>query len=106
VRDDRTRYSVRAEFDGSLLLVEHALQIMLEGARNVGVHAHARSATISVDTNGETVSIRIDDDGVGFPVGTPAPWSIASRAAELGGAVRLGEGDRPGGHVRIDLPEA
>jgi signal transduction histidine kinase len=105
-RDDRTRFAVRAAFDGSLRLVEHALQIMLEGARNVGVHAHARSATISVDTNGETVSIRIDDDGVGFPVGASPPWSIASRAAELGGAVRLGEADRPGGHVHVDLPEA
>jgi len=105
-RDDRTRFSVRAEFEGSLSLVEHALQIMLEGARNVGLHAHATSAMISVDTSAQTISIEIDDDGVGFPVGAAAPWSIASRAAELGGAVRLGEGERPGGHVRIELPEA
>ena len=101
-----TRFQVRAEFEGSLLLIEHVLQIMLEGARNVGLHAHANRATIRVDANVETVFITIDDDGVGFSVGAALPWSIASRAAELGGAVRLGATDRPGGHVRIELPEA
>jgi len=105
-RDDRTRFSVRAEFEGSLLLVEHALQIMLEGARNVGLHARAERATISVDTDARRVAITIDDDGVGFSVGAAPPWSIASRAAELGGTVRVGDADRPGGHVRIELPEA
>ena len=104
--DRRTRFSVRAEFEGSLGVVEHALGIMLEGARNVGRHARASRATITVGTAGETISILIDDDGVGFPSGATAPWSIASRAAELGGAVRLSEPERPGGHVRVDLPEA
>src|SRR5262249_46667475 len=47
----RTRFAVHARFDGSLLLIEHALQIMLEGARNVGVHAGADSAVIRADAN-------------------------------------------------------
>ena len=106
VRDQRTRFAVRADFEGSLPLVEHALRIMLEGARNVALHAHAKRATIAAGTGGHAVSIEIDDDGVGFPVGVTAPWSIASRAAELGGVVRLGETGRPGGHLRVDLPEA
>ncbi len=101
---DRTRFSVRAAFDGSLVLVEHALQIMLEGARNVGRHAGAESATISVDASAEKVLITIDDDGVGFPVGAPPPWSILSRATELGGEARVGTVG-PGGHVEIELPE-
>jgi len=104
--DRRTRFSVQARFDGSFLLVEHALQIMLEGARNVGVHARADSARINVGANAERVLITIDDDGVGFPAGATPPWSIASRAAELGGEVRVGGGDRPGGHLEIELPEA
>jgi len=102
----RTRFSVQARFEGSLVLVEHALHIMLEGAHNVARHARAHSALIHVDGDAERVRIRIDDDGVGFPAGAPPPWSIASRAAELGGAVRLGGEDRPGGHLEVDLPEA
>jgi len=102
----RTRFAVQARFEGSLLLVEHALHIMLEGARNVGRHASADSALIHVDATAERVHITIDDDGIGFPAGATPPWSIASRAAELGGAVRLGGGDRPGGHLEVDLPEA
>jgi len=102
----RTRFSVHARFEGSLLLVEHALHIILEGARNVGHHARADSAAINVDATAERVRITIDDDGVGFPAGAAPPWSIASRAAELGGAVRLGAANRPGGHLEVDLPEA
>src|SRR5262249_1845515 len=44
--DDRTRFTVNARFDGSLSLLEHTLQIMLEGARNVALHARAKSALI------------------------------------------------------------
>jgi signal transduction histidine kinase len=95
---------VRAQFDGSLPLVEHALQIMLEGARNVGLHAGADSSAITVEGLAGEITIRIDDDGVGFPSGAPAPWAIASRAAELGGSVRMG--DHPGGHVTVLLPAA
>jgi signal transduction histidine kinase len=103
--DHGTRFSVRAQFDGSLPLVEHALQIMLEGARNVARHANADSAVITVGGRDAKVLIAIDDDGVGFPVDAAAPWSIASRAAELGGEVRVGAGNQPGGHVEVELPE-
>lgn len=101
-----TRFSVRVEFDGSLAVVEHALQIMAEGARNIGRHAQARSAVISASTNDGRVVIRIDDDGVGFAEGATPPWSISSRAAELGGSVRLGEGGEAGAHVVVDLPRS
>ena len=102
----RTRFSVQAHFNGSLLLVEHALHVMLEGARNVALHARANSAAISADASVGKVFITIDDDGVGFPADAAPPWSIASRAAELGGEVRMGGGRQRGGHVEIELPEA
>ena len=104
--DDHTRFMVRAQFDGPLPLVEHALQIMLEGARNVALHARADSALLTVEHEPLQVSITIDDDGVGFPAGAAPPWSIASRAMELGGSVRVGPRDRPGGHVAVHLPAA
>jgi signal transduction histidine kinase len=105
-REERTRFAVTARFEGSLRLVEHAFQIMLEGARNVGLHARAARATISVGAGANTVAIAIDDDGVGFPPDATPPWSIASRAAELGGVVRVDAAVQPGGHIRIELPEA
>ena len=104
--DDRTRFTVRAQFAGSLPLLEHALQIMLEGARNVALHARAESAEIRVEHERLQVSITIDDDGVGFPAEASPPWSIASRAVELGGSVRVGTRDQPGGHVAVLLPAA
>src|SRR5262249_46486295 len=99
----RTRFSVQARFEGSLVLVEHALPLRLEGPPNVGRPARRDSARVHGDGGAGGVRIRIDDDGVGFPAGAPPPWSIASRAAELGGAVRLGGEDRPGGHLEVDL---
>jgi len=106
VPEERTDFTVRAQFRGSLRIVEHALQIMLEGARNVALHARAESALIAADAGGEKLTITVDDDGVGFPPGATAPWSIASRAAELGGSVTLEGGARPGGHVAVELPTA
>src|SRR5262249_37795430 len=96
----------QARFEGSLVLVEHALHIMLEGAHNVARHARAHSALIHVDGDAERVRIRIDDGGGGSPAAPPPPSSIACGAALLGGAGRLGGEDRPGGPLEVDLPEA
>jgi signal transduction histidine kinase len=105
--DGSTRVSVQATFAGPLRVVEHALQIMLEGVRNVGRHAHAGGATVSAGYDGATVRIRIDDDGRGFAPGAALPWSIASRAAELGGSARIVDDDgRAGGRVLVELPVA
>jgi signal transduction histidine kinase len=102
--ESATRIHVRAYFSGSFGLVEHAFQIMLEGARNVRRHAHAKTAAIHARAIGDDLIIEIDDDGVGFPSGVAAPWSIASRVAESGGLVRL-EGDAGrGGHVHVQIP--
>jgi len=100
----QTQFSVRAQFDGSLAMVEHALQIMIEGSRNIGRHARAYGGIITVTSGNEKVVIRIDDDGVGFAPETTVPWSIASRAAELGGHARIAGSGEPGGHVIVELP--
>jgi two-component system sensor histidine kinase DesK len=101
IPDGTTRFAVSAEFSGDALLVEHVLHIMLEGARNVTRHARARSAQLRVRATDHRLTVQIDDDGVGFQ---DAPWSIASRVAEVGGAVVFGEDPRPGGHLRVELP--
>ncbi|HEV7733769.1 MAG TPA: histidine kinase [Candidatus Binatia bacterium] len=99
-----TRFAVRAEFSGSLVVVEHALQIMLEGVRNIGRHSHAPSATIIASPIDGTLTIRMDDDGVGFPPDAALPWSIASRATELGGVASIERNGPIGGRIVVQLP--
>ncbi len=100
-----TVFTVGAEFSGSRALVEHVLQIMLEGVRNVGRHAHARAATVRAAVSDTTVRIVLEDDGVGFPPDAKAPWSIASRAAEFDGRVQL-RARATGAQLVIELPLA
>lgn len=101
---ETTRYAVSARFEASLPIVEHALQIMLEGARNVSRHARARSAAIDVAVADGRVTVFIADDGVGFPADAAPPWSIASRAAEVGGQVRIRQDAGKGGRLVVELP--
>ncbi len=103
ISGDPTRFSVSARLEGSLPLVEHALQIMLEGARNVSRHAHAEQATIAAGPVAGRLVIEIRDDGVGFPADAPPPWSITSRAEEVGGRVSIEERD-DGGKIVVELP--
>lgn len=103
ITGDATRFSVAAHLDAPLPIVEHALQIMLEGARNVSRHAHARRATIAAAASSDRLVIEIEDDGVGFPADAPPPWSITSRAEEVGGRVSIDERDA-GGRLVVELP--
>jgi signal transduction histidine kinase len=98
-----TRITVRADFTGSAPLAEHVLCILHEGVVNVRRHARARAATIAARGDEGGVRISLDDDGVGFPAGAAAPWSIASRVDELGGSVEIGAAGQ-GAHLVIDVP--
>lgn len=102
---DDARFSILADFSGSRVLVEHVLQIMLEGTRNVSRHAQAQTATIQARTSGRTVRITVDDDGVGFASDAPLPWAIASRVAECAGQMQRNSAHRAGAHLLIELPE-
>jgi signal transduction histidine kinase len=101
-----TRVSLEAAFAGPGTLVEGALTIILEGLRNARRHASARSVRVSARPAGSTVSITIDDDGVGFPPDAPLPWSIVSRAKESGGQVQLAADGRPGARLVVEMPLA
>src|SRR5438876_558208 len=98
-----TRFAVNAQFGGSGPLVEHVLQILLEGVRNVRRHAFARVASIEARAAGPDIQIRIDDDGLGFADGAGTPWSISSRVDQLGGQVQLARDNRAGAHLAIAL---
>ena len=100
-----TRFRVQAVFTAAEPLLEHIIQIMLEGVRNTQRHGYADSAAIIVTQVDETIRIRIDDDGVGFADSVMPPWTIASRVAELGGKLAI-RTDSPGAHLEIAIPSA
>jgi signal transduction histidine kinase len=100
-----TRFQVQTSFAAPGMMVEHILQIVLEGIRNTRRHGCAHAGTVDIRQSGDSINIMIEDDGVGF--GTPAgpPWTIASRVAECGGHLAL-KPDPAGAHLVISLPAA
>ena len=97
-------FRLEAAFAARASIVEQTLQIMLEGLRNTRRHGGAATAVIRAGAVGDAIHIHIDDDGVGFREPTPAPWSIASRVAQLGGRLTIATDARPGAHLEIELP--
>lgn len=98
-----TQFRMQALFAGPGPMIEHIMQIVLEGVRNTQRHGHARVAAINVQQVGESIRITIDDDGVGFPDSMNPPWTIASRVAESGGRLVIGTAG-PGAHLEIAIP--
>jgi signal transduction histidine kinase len=104
IRSGDTRFRIRADFVATGLAVERVLQIMLEGLRNTCRHAGAHSASIEARSSAGHIRVAIADDGVGFAAGATPPWSIASRAAEVGGVVNIIAGEHAGAHLEIAIP--
>ncbi len=98
----RLRLSAVLETSGEI--GEQVLQILLEGLRNTLRHGRARSALLEASAEQGTVRILVEDDGVGLEPLAPAPWAIASRVADLGGALAIESGRGPGAHLVISLP--
>jgi signal transduction histidine kinase len=102
--DGRTvRLTLHADVTGSADVVEQVLGIAREGLVNVRRHARATVARIDIHGDASQVRIDIDDDGVGFR-DDAAPWTIASRARDVGGRLRIARDGRPGARVSITLP--
>jgi signal transduction histidine kinase len=80
------------------------MQIVLEGVRNTRRHGNARSGSINVQQSTGTINFKIDDDG-GFEDVVTAPWTIASRVAELGGRLAFNSASVVA-HLEISLPTA
>ena len=98
------RFRIHADFAATGPMGERVLQIMLEGLRNTCRHAGARSASIEARNARAHVRVAITDDGVGFDADATPPWSIASRAAEVGGVVTIITGGHSGAHLEIEIP--
>jgi signal transduction histidine kinase len=102
-----TLFEVKADFVGCASKVVQVLQIVLEGARNTWRHSKAACASINITAANNLIRITIDDNGVGFHNCKQPPWAIASRVAEYGGCLKIGDGSgqASGAHLEIEIPE-
>lgn len=82
------------------------LMVVREALSNVARHAHAGSATVEVETDGQSLRVVVRDDGVG--IGPDAVESglgnVRARALEHGGAVELSPGEPHGTVLRWSVP--
>jgi two-component system NarL family sensor kinase len=105
----RTGLVVRTEIenlpaDSSPELAHTLYRVAQEALANVSRHARASSVNLTLGTIGNSVELRIADDGVGFD-GSPSSdcrgrgiSNMQVRLAEVGGALTISKGD-PGAVV-------
>jgi NarL family two-component system sensor histidine kinase LiaS len=95
-------------------LGDHVYRIVQEGLTNIGRHAHARRACVSVQIMQDSVDIAMSDDGIGFPfhgtydlaaltAGSVGPRSLKERVASLHGDIVMSTGTM-GTRIEISLP--
>ncbi len=86
----------RLQLDGPIETIDDAVRphlgpVLREAITNTVRHAQASSVRIAI-TAADTVTVRVDDDGVGVPdevLGGHGLKNLASRAEELGGSVSV-----------------
>ncbi len=86
-------------------LAEHAIAVVREAMSNVVRHAKADTASVAV-TAGDTLRIKVVDDGVGPPGSGRRSGlaNLAARAAELGGTFEVGASDAGGTRLVWEVP--
>ena len=85
---------------------EHALATLREALSNVARHAHARQVEVLVAVRGSTLLVRVEDDGIGMPEdgARSGLHNLASRAAQLGGSLRVTSGNGKGTRLLWQVP--
>jgi signal transduction histidine kinase len=85
-------------------------RIVQEAVTNVVRHARARNVLVTVEVSGDSLSVRVRDDGVGLPgdgAGQTHFHGLAGmrqRALSLGGGWRLARVDEGGTEIEVTLP--
>jgi signal transduction histidine kinase len=84
-----------------------------EALRNVLTHAHARSVTVHVAVTGETATLDVRDDGVGFDPGVADARAreghlglrgMTDRVSDAGGSMHVQSASGEGTHVQVKVP--
>ncbi|MBX9391639.1 sensor histidine kinase [Streptomonospora nanhaiensis] len=112
-----TKFDVRINGDEALVprhQREELFVIIRECIRNVDKHADASRASVVVEIMPETVSVVVEDNGVGFavedppgpadPTGGHGLISMRERVEQLGGDIKIGSGPMEGTRVELTVP--
>jgi PAS domain S-box-containing protein len=96
--------------DVRILLYQSIRELLI----NVIKHAHAKTATVSLDRNGQMVHVCVEDDGNGFVVspdgfhvshkGGYGIFSIQQRFQHLGGSLTVESQQHRGTRIALELP--
>jgi two-component system, NarL family, sensor histidine kinase UhpB len=110
---------VRRELDGNLPPLSPDVELVVyriaqESLTNAVRHSHARSVTVSLKADAETVILRVTDDGRGIPsqlpAGTAGMAGMRERARLVGGRLaiesRAGEGTEVGLTIPLEQERA
>lgn len=106
-------FAPRLRFDGPVDtsvppdVGDHVIAVLREALSNVARHAQAGTVSVRLAVSDDVV-LTVADDGRGIP--TDVPFSglhnLARRAAELGGALRVGPGTASGTRLEWRVPLA
>jgi signal transduction histidine kinase len=112
-RFDSADLAVRAEVDPAAAAALPApaavglYSVAAEAVTNAHRHARAASCVVRLEQAGDGVRLQVTDDGVGIdPDGRPGVGlrAVRERAADLGGAARIGPGPEGGTVVEVTVP--
>jgi len=85
------------------------LRIVQEAVENTRRHAGAQRCDVRLASDGDVLTVSIDDDGQGFPIGRGSGLgleSIRERSRELGGTSEFSRSSLGGAAIRVRLPLA
>jgi signal transduction histidine kinase len=82
-------------------VAEHLLAVMGEAVTNIGRHARASAATVTVEVDGRQCRLRVADNGQGMQAGSPSAGGLGlvnmrRRAEKLGGVFSIERPDAGG----------
>jgi signal transduction histidine kinase len=112
-RFDSADLAVRAEVDPAAAAALPApaavglYSVAAEAVTNAHRHARAASCVVRLERAGDGVRLQVTDDGAGIdPDGRPGVGlrAVRERAADLGGAARIGPGPEGGTVVEVTVP--
>ena len=104
---------VRRELQGTLPALSPDVELVIyriaqEGLTNALRHSGARSVTVSLVADAETLTLRVVDDGKGMPAplpsGTAGIAGMRERALLVGGQLSIETGPGEGTEVRLSIP--
>ncbi len=107
-------FDIRASFDGPIdtavtdAVRDHLLAVIREAVTNIGRHAEATAATVTLSASAGRCRLQVRDDGCGLPAAERGTGlglgNLRRRAEKLGGELTIGHPDAGGTELIWDVP--